>query len=252
VTPSRFVSLPAIAAAVAVVAAASCGIPESSDLEEIDPADLAGLDETTTTTTTTTTTPPTTAPPPPSPETSPVTAPSTTLGPPIETTTTLATEQVQLYYLAGSQLVSVSQTLPSQPSLQQVLLSLESGPPTGDVGVGLQSVVPAGLTNEVLEIGGVATVDVSEEVFDTIADTDQRAMFGQIVLTLTARPGVGQVRFTLADGQEELSVQKRSGELSEPGEAVSDVEFEPLVDDPALPPDISTDVSTSAPSTTDE
>lgn len=200
----------------------ACGLPGEGDLQEIDPADLVGLDQTTTTSSTTSTT----------------AAPTTTLGSaPIETTTTIATEQVTLYYLAGNQLVPVTQTLPRPASLQQVLLSLEAGPPTGEPGTGLDSLLPRGLTNQVTEIGGVATVDMNGEAFAEIADADQRAAIGQIVLTLTGRPGVGQVRFTLDDGSVPLPVPKRGGELSEPGEAVSELDFETLIEQADLPPE---------------
>jgi spore germination protein GerM len=212
------------------VSLAACGLPGEGDLEEIDPADLVGLDQTTTTSSTTSTTG----------------APTTTLGSaPIETTTTIATEQVTLYYLAGSQLVPVTQTLTRPASLQQVLLALEAGPPSGDLGVGLESLLPAGLTNQVTEVGGVATVDLNDEVFADIADADQRAAIAQIVLTLTERPGVGQVRFTLDDGTAELQVPKRGGELSQPGEAVSELDFETLIDQAELPPETTGVTSTT-------
>jgi hypothetical protein len=215
------------------VSVAACGLPGEGDLQEIDPTDLAGLDQTTTTSTTTSTT----------------VAPTTTVGSaPIETTTTIASEQVILYFLAASQLVPVTRTLTRPASLQQVLLALEAGPPSGDLGVGLESLLPRGLTNRVSEVGGVATVDLSDDVFADIADGDQRAAIAQIVLTLTERPGVGQVRFTLDDGSAELQVPKRGGELSEPGEAVSELDFETLVDQVDLPPQSAVD--TLAPGTT--
>ena len=44
--------------------------------------------------------------------------------------------------------------------------------------------------------GGIATVELSAD-FTAASSTDQRAAVAQIVCTLTARPGIGQVQFQL-------------------------------------------------------
>jgi spore germination protein GerM len=111
-----------------------------------------------------------------------------------------------------------------------VLRALEAGPPPPDVAVGLTSVLPVGLARGVTESAtGVATVDLVGEIFEDIEGGDeQRRAIAQIVLTLTRRPGIGQVSFTL-DG-EDLQVPKRGNVLSEPGEPVSRLDYESLLD----------------------
>ena len=242
--------LAALTAAVTTIGA-GCGVGGGSDLQQIRSEDLAGLDQTTTSTTTTTTTtlPTATA-------TAPAPAGTTTA---VTTSSTIATEPVELYFVAGSVLESVTQELFRGISPAGVLTALESGPPPPDVGIGLTSVLPIGLTRDVLESGtGVATVDLDGDLFEQIEGGDeQRRAVAQIVLTLTRRPGIGQVRFTL-DG-EPLSVPKRGNVLSEPGEPVSRLDYESLLDQtdvvptdpPTMPPATATSPPpTSAPATT--
>jgi spore germination protein GerM len=227
-----------LAAAIAALTG-GCGIGGGGNLQQIGSEDLAGLDQTTTSSTTTTTT------------TVPVdTAAGTTTS--AASTSTIATEPVELYYVAGGVLESVTRDVFRGISLFGVLRALESPPPP-DVAVGLTSVLPIGLTRGVTESGtGVATVDLVGDIFENIEGGDeQRQAVAQIVLTLTRRPGIGQVRFTL-DG-EDLQIPKRGNVLSEPGEAVSRLDYESLLDQsdvsPTDPP--TTFTTTSAPETTE-
>ena len=199
--------------------AAACGVGGDGELQQIGSDDLAGLDQTTTSTTTTTTT---VAPTATVPE-----GTTTTIG---ATTSTIATEPVELYFVTGSVLESVSQELTRGVSLSRVLTALESGPPPPDVGIGLTSDLPIGLTRSVTESGtGVATVDLVGDLFEDIpGGVEQRRAIAQIVLTLTMRPGIGQVRFTL-DG-EPLAVPKLGNVLSDPGEPVARIDYESLLD----------------------
>jgi spore germination protein GerM len=230
----------ALAAAITALTG-GCGIGGGGNLQQIRSEDLAGLDQTTTSTTTTTTTT----------TTVPIdTSAGTTTS--AATTSTVATEQIELYYVAGSVLESVTQEVFRGISPFGVLRALEAGPPPPDVNVGLTSVLPVGLTRGVTESGtGVATVDLVGEIFENIEGGDeQRQAIAQIVLTLTRRPGVGQVRFTL-DG-EDLPVPKRGNVLSEPGEPVSRLDYESLLDQadvsPSIPP--TTMTTTTTPETT--
>ena len=229
-------------AGVATLLAAGCGVGGDGDLQRIGSGDLAGLDQTTTSTTTSTTTTTTTVPP-----TASVVAGSTSTAP---TTSTIPTELVELYFVAGDVLESVSQELTRDPGPSRVLEILESGPPSGDAGTGLTTVLPEGLTRPVLESGtGVATVDLVGELFESIeGGVDQRRAIAQIVLTLTGLGGIGQVRFTL-DG-EDLPVPKAGNALSEPGEPVARIDYESLLEQGDLdPPAVPT--TTTAPTTTE-
>jgi spore germination protein GerM len=215
---SRFVSVALVASIAALVA--GCGLGGDGELQQIGSDDLAGLDQTTTSTTTTTTT--TVAPTATVPE-----GTTTTTG---ATTSTIAIEPVELYFVAGGVLESVSQELTRGVSLTRVLTALESGPPPPDVGIGLTSDLPIGVTRNATESGsGVATVDLVGELFEDIpGGVEQRRAIAQIVLTLTMRPGIGQVSFTL-DG-EPLSVPKLGNVLSDPGEPVARNDYESLLD----------------------
>jgi hypothetical protein len=199
------------------VTVTSCGVGGDDRLRQIDRADLQGLDETTTTSTSTTTT--SVVPPP---------------GSPGATSTTISTESVQLYFLDGNQLQPVTIDLATPASPSRVLAALLSGPPTGDLGIGLRSLLPPetttgpSLVNAVVQSNaGFATVDLNNAAFQRIDPTDQQSAIAQIVLTLTTRPGVGQVRFTL-DG-ELMRVPKREGLQSEPGELVSAQDYQSLL-----------------------
>jgi hypothetical protein len=92
--------------------------------------------------------------------------------------------------------------------------------------------VPVGLIRNVPDsVTGVATVDLVGEVFEDIpGGVEQRRAVAQIVLTLTQRPGVGQVSFTL-DG-EPLQVPKLGNVLSDPGEPVARIDYVSLLVQP--------------------
>jgi len=222
-----------LAAAIAALTG-GCGIGGGGNLQQIGSEDLAGLDQTTTSTTTTIAATTTT--------TAPVNTAAGTTTSAATTTSTIATEPVELYYVAGGVLESVTQDVFRGISNFGVLRALES-PPPADVAVGLTSVLPIGVTRGVTESGtGVATVDLFGEIFENIEGGDeQRQAVAQIVLTLTRRPGIGQVRFTL-DG-EPIPVAKRGNVLSEPGEPVSRLDYESLLDPSAVSP---TDPPTTA------
>ena len=101
--------------------------------------------------------------------------------------------------------------------------------------------------NSVVESGtGFVTVDMAGEAFQRIDPADQRSAIGQLVLTLTERPGIGQVRFTL-DG-EPMRVPRRDGLQSEPGESVSRLDYQSLLD--LVAPGTTVPVDTAAVTTT--
>jgi hypothetical protein len=199
----------------ALVLVAACGVSADGELQQIDSADLFGLDVTTTSTST---------------STSVVVAPTVvveTTG--LVTTTTIATESVDLYFLDGNRLEPVSIPLTRNPSPQRVVTALVDGEVLSSaVGIGLRTLLPEDLVNDVDESGtGYVTVDVAGEPFDQIDPADQRAAIAQIVLTLVSRPGVGQVKFT-RDGVP-MRVPRRGGLQSEAGELVSLLDYESLL-----------------------
>lgn len=205
--------------AIGLVLGAACGTGDDGTFERIDTEDLFGLDQTTTTSTTITTT--TTIP-----ESSVPVPPSTSMP-----ATTVPTEPIELYFASGNQLDAVIGNLSRDPSAPRVVRLLEDGPPSGDAGVGLRTFVEPGLITSVRESGaGFAAVDLAGEAFDDIEDRDQRLAIGQIVLTLTRRPGIGQVQFSLEG--EPLAVPGGDGVQTEPGQPVSRADYEDLLGDP--------------------
>lgn len=204
-------------AALLVALAASCGVGGDGRLEQINQDDLLGLDETTTSTTTTTTT---TSPP--------LSVPTvdSTAG---ATSTTIATESVKLFFVDGRRLQPVTIDLAGTATPNRVIQALLTAPPEGEIGIGLRTLLPDDLVNDVDAPGtGDATVDLATEPFNRIDPADQRTAIGQIVMTLVHRPGIGQVRFTL-DGVAQR-VPRRDGLQSEPGEGVSFNDYESLLD----------------------
>ena len=145
--------------------------------------------------------------------------------------TTVPTEPIELYFASGNQLDVVVGNLSRDPSAIRVMALLADGPPPGEAGLGLRTFVEPGLISSVRESGaGFAAVDLAGEAFDDIEDRDQRLAIGQIVLTLTRRPGIGQVQFSLEG--EPLAVPGGDGVQTDPGQSVSRAEFEDLLGDP--------------------
>lgn len=193
--------------ALGAVALASCGIPTGEDtFSEIPEQEiLFDLDQVSTSTSTTTTS--TVVP----------IVPETTA---LETTTTIALDQVEIYMLSRGRLQPVTLELARDYGPNQVTALLEAGPPPGAAGVGLESLIEAGLITSAVDAAGVVTIDLDPEIFGRIASFDQSEAIGQIVLTMTSNlRRVGLVLFTL--GGEPTQVKKGDSLLSGEGEPVS-------------------------------
>jgi hypothetical protein len=212
----------------------SCGFSGEGELEEIDDVPF-GLDQTTTSTSTTTTTLPS----------STTTSPDATIDP---TTTLVATESVQVFWVIGfDDLVSQSLQFPSPVQPRQVLARLEEGPPDGPESVGLRSEVRPGLVRDVTVDRGVAVVDLEGDVLDDLSNVEGRAAVGQMVLSLRL-PGIGQVSFTTDGEPESVPVPSRNNELSGPGEALAFEDFAVLL--ATSPPTATTTTTAPPPDTT--
>ncbi len=79
-------------------------------------------------------------------------------------------------------------------TINEVLRELAMPPTQQEQASGLETAVSAGITATVG--GGIATVSVNSD-FTTGSAADQLTAVGQIVCTLTARPGIGQVQFDM-------------------------------------------------------
>jgi hypothetical protein len=229
----RRLAIAAMGTAVLVVLLGSCGIGADSQLQTIDQDALLGLDETTTSTTSTTTIP--------------VSVPAAVEPTIAATSTTIATESVQLFFVDGTRLQPVTIDLAGTATPDRVVQALLAGRPLGEIGIGLRTLLPPGLVNSpVIDSGaGYVTVDLATEPFNRIDPADQRTAIAQIVMTLVSRPGIGQVRFTL-DGEAQR-VPRRDGLQSEPGEGVFYNDYASLLDAVDQPTTTVAPVTTAAP-----
>lgn len=108
--------------------------------------------------------------------------------------TTPSNEPVSLCFIDGDGVRTVERALDapvSPPDIVTALVDARAIPAGLRTAVGPPSVV-AGLRLH----AGVAEVDLAESVA-TLGGADQLLAIAQLVCTLTARPGVGQVAFTL-------------------------------------------------------
>lgn len=189
-----------------LLALAACSVVDDTAVDPVDPP--FGLSDTALTTTTAAVT-----------TTIDV---STSVGPDT-TEPAVQSEQVRLYFIASGQLTYVVTQLPTPVTLAQLVSALQAGPPTGDLGTGLRSAVPALLEIRVATDGsGIAEVELPEGFFDAMTVGDQRLVVAQVVLTLTDSRGIGQVTFDQA-------VPKPSGELTPAGEPLAYRDFQALL-----------------------
>lgn len=120
-----------------------------------------------------------------------------------------SSEPVALCFVRDGRLVIVSDQVGSPSDLRAVLDALAL--PPADAGPLLRTALTEpSIVREVRLLGGIARVDLLPEVSALPAD-EQLLAVAQIVCTLTGRPGVGQVSFTLQGTR--LAVPKGDGSL---------------------------------------
>lgn len=183
--------------ALLTVVASSCGVTGSGDFKVIGPAEVpAGVAATTSTTT-----------------------------PDGSTQTTLASEQATLYYVRGSELVgfSVDVAAPANPAHTLSQLLIGTPPPR------TRTAIPRGVQAVVTIERGVAVISVSRLLLTETNTADQVIAIGQIVLTLTSLPGVGQATF-VADGRP-IAVPIANGIIRAPGAPVTFDDYKSLLAD---------------------
>lgn len=120
-----------------------------------------------------------------------------------------SSERVALCFLRDGRLSVVDKELTSPVSERALLDALAAPPPDAGPLVRTALSDPA-IVRDVRLLGGISRVDVAAGVSALPAD-EQLLAVAQIVCTLTGRPGVGQVSFTL-DGAP-LAVPKGDGSL---------------------------------------
>ncbi|HVV38208.1 MAG TPA: GerMN domain-containing protein [Acidimicrobiales bacterium] len=130
----------------------------------------------------------------------------------VATTTPQAAEPVALCFVQDQRLVTVERSLESPVALRDVVNALAESP--ADVPRLRTAFGGPDLVDRVELRGGVVAVDLTPEV-STLGGNDQLLAIAQVVCSLTARPGVGQVTFTL--GGAPVDVPRADGTVtSEP------------------------------------
>jgi spore germination protein GerM len=198
----------------------ACGIPDNGQVTTIQDRELRQLGDTIPPTTTSTI-PPTTI----------VQETTTTL---IDTATTIAQEDVTLYFISGGQLKGYPRALAKPAATNAVMTALQEGPPSGDLGAGIRSAVPTEVNAliKVTENGsGIATVELPLGFFEQIPPEDQLLAIGQIVLTITEVGGIGQVLF-VQNGLPLQVPRPPAGGLTDGTEPLAHRDYEELLNPP--------------------
>lgn len=166
-------------------------------------------------------------------------APSTTAVPTTTTTTTtldpnldagkpeVVSEIVDLYFVSSNNIVKTQRNITSPATATQTLGSLIAGPPNDGTAVGLRSALPDLFTATVDVVRGVATIDAVSSFLNNLSPGDQKLAIAQLVLTLTSRPGIGQVLFSV-DGSP-IAVPRGRGDLAPAGQSVSFDDYTNLI-----------------------
>ena len=186
----------------------SCAVPSSGSYQKVESADIPfGLNAPETTLPQTTTS----APDPTSAESLPV----------------AVSEPIDLFFISNSRIIKVQRYVASPANPSQALSSLVEGPTTSPEFVGLRTALPTTFAASVDVIRGVARVDATRAFLDSLSGLDQKLAIAQIVLTLTSRPGVGQVLFSV-DGKL-ISVPRGRGDSVTSGIAVTFDDYASLI-----------------------
>lgn len=190
---------------------AGCAVPTSSEFEGIPPHEIPfdlNAPSTTAVATTTTTT--------------------TTLDPNLDAgKPEVVSEIVDLYFVSSNNVVQTQRNITSPATATQTLASLIAGPPNDGTSVGLRSALPDLFTATVDVVRGVATIDAVSSFLNNLSPGDQKLAIAQLVLTLTSRPGIGQVLFSV-DGSP-IAVPRGRGDLAPAGQSVSFDDYTNLI-----------------------
>jgi len=183
------------------LALSACGVPEEGRFIPIEQSQVPDALVVTTTTASTTT---------------------TVAIAPENTSTTVADvlyDSVELYFVSANRVVRSERRIVSPATPTQVLDTLLTGLDAQTESAGLRSALPRGLTATIDVRRGVAKISSTAPFLSELEPSDQRLAIAQLVLTLTRRPGIGQVIFSV-DGVD-IQVPRGGGDLTAPGAAVT-------------------------------
>jgi hypothetical protein len=146
------------------------------------------------------------------PSTTSTTTASSLASPPIDyPTTTRLAEPVLLFFARDADFVPVTRRLPYPVSVTSVIAALARGPQPGDEPPGIRSVIGPEDVENIRVRAGIASVELSSRLQE-LPLAEQRLAVAQLVLTLTDRPGIGQVLFTVND--EAVEVPRLNGSIA--------------------------------------
>lgn len=118
---------------------------------------------------------------------------------------------VEVFLVSDGQLSGVARRVPDAGDLGVLVELLVEGPTEIESAFGLRTALSEDQVDEVTTARGTATVDLLE-AFSDLSQEDQAAAIAQLVFTLTSRPGVGRVAFTLEG--EPIEVPRGDGSLT--------------------------------------
>lgn len=119
---------------------------------------------------------------------------------------------IVVFLAKNGRLVRAERKLAPPVTFERLLDKLAQGPTPSEVATGTRSALPDGESFQSVTLnGGTATVDLSPP-FTALSGSDQLLALAQIVFTLTSRPGIGQVQFTL--GGAAIDIPRANGSLT--------------------------------------
>jgi len=119
-------------------------------------------------------------------------------------------QSVRIFLVTGTQLIDVPRSAPA-PGLKATLQLLLEGPTAAEIAAGIRSAIAPGTLVRSARVGAESAVVDLSRTFVDLGGEEQILAVAQMVLTVTAVPGVERVRFAL-DG-EELEVPRPDGTL---------------------------------------
>ncbi len=115
--------------------------------------------------------------------------------PVVPTTPAERTERARLCYLADGRLKAVDEEVRAEVPLIELVRALAS-PPRDRPEALRTALVDESLVRDVRAAGGIARVDLSQSI-SILAGDEQLLAVSQMVCTLTGRPGIGLVSFSV-------------------------------------------------------
>lgn len=152
------------------------------------------------------------------------TSPATTVAPDTQATTATTIpdalyEVVEMYFVSANRVVRSERLIASPATPTQILDTLLAGIDTTAQTAGLRSALPRRLAATIDVRRGIARVSSTAPFLSELEPLDQRLAIAQLVLTLTRRPGIGQVIFVV--DQVEIQVPRGGGDLTAAGAPVT-------------------------------